>query len=185
MKTCTACLNFKKRASLRLSKRTGSRPANHLKATGTPITREGAPPKHLLQSLALVRQHWPLVINRLLTNKYLDFIDHLAHHLRTTRRKAVEQFVDYAISYVQGDSAAIKAHHLDKVLAPKLKKDLYVYSFYGERISSMNMTLLLASLYAEEITVIEQLSAKKRHASRHRFLRTKIPAGRGIKRQAD
>src|SRR5690242_5311881 len=87
----------------------------------------GRPPRSLLQSLSLVQQFRPLVINRLLTGK-IDFVDILSDALEVSRRKSVELFLDYSIAYVQGDRAAVHSNVLDRILGNNLKEQLFAFS---------------------------------------------------------
>src|SRR4051812_25473462 len=103
--------------------------------------KRALPPQQLLQSPVLVRHHLPLIVNRLISKRALDFIDILADWIGVSRRRAAEMFIDYAILYVQADPAAVRAHPLDDVLAPDLKKQLFNFS---DPESSMNMTLVMA-----------------------------------------
>ena len=116
----------------------------------------GRPPKSLLQSLALVQQVRPLVINRLLTGK-IDFIDMLRDALRVSRRRSIELFLDYSIAYIQGDRTAVRSHVLDRILGHNLKEQLFAFS---DPLSSMNAILLFAVVFAEEIAVIQGLASK-------------------------
>ena len=109
--------------------------------------KRAPPPKQLLQSLVLVRRHLPLIVNRLISKRALYFIDILADWIGVSRRRAAEMFIDYAILYAQGDPAAVRAHPLDDVLAPDLKSQLFDFSDE----SPMNMTLVMAIVFAEEI----------------------------------
>lgn len=116
----------------------------------------GRPPKSLLQSLSLVQQFRPLVINRLLTGK-IDFVDMLSDALGVSRRRSIELFLDYSIAYIQGDRTAVRSHVLDRTLSQDLKEQLFAFS---DPLSSMNAILLFAVVFAEEIAVIEDLAAK-------------------------
>jgi hypothetical protein len=116
----------------------------------------GRPPKSLLQSLALVQQFRPLVINRLLTGK-IDFIDMLSDALRVSRRRSVELFLDYSIAYIQGDRTAVRSHVLNRILGRSLKEQLFAFS---DPLNSMNAILLFAVVFAEEIAVIQDLASK-------------------------
>jgi hypothetical protein len=118
------------------------------------VTR--TPPKSLLQSLSLVQEFRPLVINRLLTAR-IDFVDLLSEALGTSRRKSIELFLDYSIAYIQGNEAAVRGHVLDRVLGDNLKEQLFAFS---DPLCSMNAILLFAVVFAEEIAVIEGLASK-------------------------
>src|SRR5580698_7050038 len=116
----------------------------------------GRPPKSLLQSLSLVQAFRPLVINRLLGGK-IDFIDILSDALNTSKRSAVELFLDFSISYIQGNEDAVRNHILDRVLASGLKEQLFAFA---DPLCSMNAILLFAVVFAEEIAVIQALASK-------------------------
>jgi len=116
----------------------------------------GRPPKSLLQSLSLVQEFRPLVINRLLTGR-IDFVDSLSDALRKSRRKSIELFLDYSTAYIQGNEAAVRGHILDRVLGNNLKEQLFAFS---DPLCSMNAILLFAVVFAEEIAVIEELASK-------------------------
>ena len=116
----------------------------------------GRPPRSLLQSLSLVQQFRPLVVNRLLTAR-IDFVMMLSDALRVSRRSSIELFLDYSIAYIQGDRSAIRSHVLDRILGNNLKEQLFAFS---DPLCSMNAILLFAVVFAEEIAVIQELASQ-------------------------
>jgi hypothetical protein len=123
----------------------------------------GRPPRGLLRSLSLVQQFRPLVTNRLLTGSN-EFVTVVAKALGLSRRALIDTFLDYAIAYVQGDEPIIRGHVFNEVL-PKdflneITEELFDFSAGGEKLGPTNAILVLAIVFAEEIAIIQELSAK-------------------------
>ena len=123
----------------------------------------GRPPKQLLQSLSLVQQFRPLVINRLLKSRS-TFDSFIAEAIGVSRRKYINMFLDYALAYAQGDEATIRDHVLTKVLPHEilhdLSEELFDFKARGDHLSAPNALLLGAIVFAEEIAVIQSLSTQ-------------------------
>jgi hypothetical protein len=119
----------------------------------------GFPPKALLQSLARVRQLRPIVANRIMgiSPQFASFV---AKKAGTSRRVFIEQLLDYATAYVQGQNELMQEHPLNQFL-PKsflksMKKDLFCFE---EPLNAANALLLSATMVADEIATITELSA--------------------------
>jgi len=123
----------------------------------------GRPPKQLLQSLSLVQQFRPLVVNRLLKGQGA-FDSLIAEAIGVSRRQYINVFLDYALAYAQGDEATIRDHVLTKVLPNDvlhdLSEELFDFKARGELLSAPNAMLLIAIAFAEEIAVIQSLSTQ-------------------------
>lgn len=122
----------------------------------------GRPPKSLLQSLSLVEQSRPLVVNRLLTARN-DFDTFVASALHISRRTYLNLFLDYAIAYIQGNEDELERHLFAKAfpddLRSEITEELFDFSAQGEPLSPTNATLIGSILFAEEIATIQHLSA--------------------------
>jgi hypothetical protein len=123
----------------------------------------GRPPKQLLQSLSLIQQFRPLVVNRLLKGQGA-FDSLIAEAIGVSRRKYINVFLDYALAYAQGDEATIRDHVLTKVLPNDtlhdLSEELFDFKARGDLLTAPNAILLFAIAFAEEIAVIQSLSTQ-------------------------
>jgi hypothetical protein len=121
------------------------------------------PPKTLLQSLSLVQQFRPLITNRLLTGR-LEFFDFLAKSLGLSRRTMIDTFLDYAIAYAQGNENGVQEHIFNEVLpkdfVDEIRNELFDYSARGDLLGPTNVILVMATLFAQEIAIIKELSTK-------------------------
>lgn len=119
----------------------------------------GFPPKALLQSLARVRQLRPIVANRLVRINP-QFVSFVAKKAGISRRVFIEHLLDYATAYVQGQNKLMEELPLNQFL-PKsflksMRKDLF---YFEEPLNVANALLLGATLVADEIATIKELSA--------------------------
>ena len=147
-------------------------PADHPSVEAPPLATtwrkgklgsRGRPPRGLLRSLSLVQQFRPLVTNRLLTGSN-EFVSVLARALGKSRRALIDTFLDYAIAYIQGHDAVVRDHVFNEIL-PKdfvneITDELFDFTARGELLSPTNAILVMAIVFAEEIAVIGELSAK-------------------------
>lgn len=121
----------------------------------------GRPPRVLLQSLSLVQDFRPLVINRLLMVES-KFDDALAHGLGVSRREYINLLLNYAIYYIQGDEVAVRSHVFSEALPPdflaKITEELFAFTARGDVLAPTNVTLLMATLFASEIAIIQDLA---------------------------
>ena len=121
------------------------------------------PPKKLLQSLSLVQQFRPLVINRLLKVK-VEFNRLMADTLRVSQRQHLNLFFDYALAYVQGDEATVREHIFNEAFYEDhlraMTEELFDFAARGDLLSPINAMLVAAIAFADEIAVIQYLSTK-------------------------
>jgi len=122
----------------------------------------GRIPKELLQSLSLLQQFRPLVVNRLLKSQG-GFDSFIAKALGVSRRKSINIFLDYALAYAQGDETTFRDHVLTKVLPHEIlhdsSEDLFHFTAHN-LLSAPNVILLFALMFAGEIAVIQSLSTQ-------------------------
>jgi hypothetical protein len=123
----------------------------------------GRPPKQLLQSLFLVQQFRPLVVNRLLEGR--DPSDsRIAKFLGVSRRQYINRLIDYALANIPGDKAAIHDNVLAEVLPDDILnvifEQLIDFTSRSEALSSPQIILLMAIFFAQEIAVIQSLSSQ-------------------------
>jgi hypothetical protein len=120
------------------------------------------PPEALLWSLSLIQQFRPLVINRLLKAK-VEFDSLMSDVLGISRRKYVEAFLDYALAYAQEHEAAVRGHLLAQALPEdflnEMSEELFDFAARRDVVSAPNATLTGAIAFADEIAVIQSLSA--------------------------
>ncbi len=122
----------------------------------------GVPPKALLRSLARIRQQGPLVANRLV-GLNLEFVNFVAKKAGVSRRTFIEKLLDFATAYVQGHDAILDQHPLNELL-PKsfiksMQKDLFRFEEIRGGLNAVNSILLAATMVADEIATIKELSA--------------------------
>lgn len=125
-------------------------------------SRRGSPPNSLLESLSRIQQLRPLVASRLV-GLDLDFVNFVARKVGISRRQFIEQLLDYATVYAQGENGALKKHVINEMLPVDLVKDmtndLFHFEFRDEKLDAVNSLLVAASLAADEIAIIRELSA--------------------------
>lgn len=122
----------------------------------------GRPKKKLLESLALLQESRQLVLNRLV-RMTTGFDNLIAKLMGVSRRQYLDIFIDYATAYVRGDEAALTASPLSQVIPSDLLKEitdnLFSFTVSGDEMSALEATLLCALICANEIRVIQELSA--------------------------
>jgi hypothetical protein len=141
----------------------GDAPALRTKWRKGRLALRERPPKNLLQSLVLIQQFRPLVLNRLLKPKG-DFDSLMAGVLKVSRRKYLDLLIDYAMAYAQGDEVLLRDHTFTQTLCEDhlraMMGDLFDYAARGNSLSQVNAILLVAAVFAEEIASIQNLSTK-------------------------
>ena len=125
----------------------------------------GYPSKGMLQSVALIENFRPFIVNRLLAGGNIEFFSALAEGLKVSRRRCLELFFDYALAAVRGDQAACANHIFTAALPGDLLRDitkeLFAYSSRGDgMLSPTNYVLLVSTIEANRIAIIRELSAK-------------------------
>jgi hypothetical protein len=128
-----------------------------------PMALRGRPPRKLLQSLTLIERFRPLVINRLLTIRGMEFFTVLADGLRIPRRRCLELFFDYAFAAVRGDEAALREHVFEAAFPAdflrEMTDELFDFTSRSDRmIGPTNAVLICAIAAADEIAIIQSLS---------------------------
>lgn len=122
------------------------------------------PPRRLLQSLSLVKRFQPLVLNRL-SGPRDKFFSSLARALGVSQRQCISLFLDYALAHAQGDEAASQESLFSRAMPADLLRDitteLFDYSSGGNDVlSPTNAMLVMATIFADEIAIVEHLSSE-------------------------
>jgi hypothetical protein len=127
-----------------------------------PLAHRGRPPRNLLQSLSLIQQFRPFVINRLLKGHQWEFFAMIAKGLRISKRQCLESFFEYSTAVAQGDQNTLRDNvfgvALPKDFLKELTDELFDFSARGEILSPPNAVLIAAILFAEELANIKSLS---------------------------
>lgn len=114
-----------------------------------------------MRSLAFVQQFRPLIVNRILTVRN-EFDSYVANALHMSRRAYLNAFLDYAVSYIQGNEEAVRDHIFTKAFPEDFRREiteeLFDFSSRGDLVAPTNVTLVVAILFAEEIATIQHLS---------------------------
>ncbi|MCK4826439.1 hypothetical protein KA005_62430 [bacterium] len=119
------------------------------------------PPKPLLKSLRLMEEYRHLIISRLSSHRS-EFNKTIAKSMGYSYRRYLEEFLAYATAYARGDDKTLSNHPLGRIFGNKqlkyIKEELFDYSSLDNGLSPTNATLLMASVFANEIAVIIDLS---------------------------
>jgi len=133
-------------------------------------------PRSHRQSLALVRDYKPLIIDRLMSAS-ATYDATIAVKLNISRRVYYSELLDLAIGYVTGNTTLLRTNLIEQKLSRRFLNQIKREFFdFGELISPANAILLLSLVFAEEIGVIREISVTRNLgvATRHYSRASKI-----------
>lgn len=123
-----------------------------------------APPVLLRRDLTLLQAYKPLIINRLMSRP-MKFDSLMARRLGISRREYLSEFLDLSVNYITGNATDLQDNIIEQNvpawLLNEIKKELFDFQSRGEVVCPTNVTLIVALLSANELAVIQELSAAR------------------------
>jgi hypothetical protein len=127
-----------------------------------PLSRRGKPPRSLLQTVRIIEEEKPLVVERVVKAPS-EFDREVAHALGVTRRAFIEALLDYALALVKGDTATMEQsmlHALPKDFLDEITNEMFAFDVRHDIVSPVNSTLFGFLLAALQIRIGQDLSTR-------------------------